>query len=485
MGIVLGAVTQSVTAAAFIVSSMVGGGLLTVRRALPVVACANLGTAALVLVAGFDVHLAVLFAVGLMGVAVAFDLGGPAKNLFATLFFAALLFFGLRQMRDAFGPLTKSDWFSDVAAMLQQSLIAAFLAGAVLRLVIQSSPAIAIIAITLARGGLLTGDQVIATIFGTGLGVGGAVVILSSNIRGVPRQIALYQALLSGAACLAVGSLVWLEHLTGWPLLVHGLRRIPGGEPFQLACAFAAMQTIAVLLAAMTSRWAAPLLARLAPASVADDLGQPAFIHAQALRDPSSALGLAMNEQQRMLDRLPLILDTVRVETAGNASVSAHELQTGTRSVARHVREFLADLAPRVRDTETSASLLSLQKRETIIGDATDTACDFVKAAQKLRGEPALASLLDPLIEGLHALVCTMIEAVERPDEADRELLLAMTSDRGDMMERHRRAVLNGAPTLAHDSRLQLYYLTSLFEREVWLMRQLAVSLPVRPGAIN
>src|SRR5512140_3343967 len=59
-GFILGSLTPSVTGVAFIVASLVAGGLVTARRALPVVACANLGTAALVLVASFDIHVAVL-----------------------------------------------------------------------------------------------------------------------------------------------------------------------------------------------------------------------------------------------------------------------------------------------------------------------------------------------------------------------------------------------------------------------------------------
>lgn len=476
-GFILGGLTQSVTAVAFIVASLAGGGLLTLRRALPVVACANFGTAALVLVASFDVHLAVLLILGLMGVAVAFDLGGPVRSAFAALFFAALLFFGLRQMKDAFGPLIAMPWFGQVASVLQSSLLAAFLGGAVFRLLIQSSPAIAIIAITLGRGGLLSSEQVIAVIFGTGLGVGGAVMLLSSNLRGVPKQIALYQALLSSAACLVVGGLFAVEHFTGWPLLVHQLRRIPGGEPFRLACAFVSMQVVGVGLAAATSRWAASLLERLAPPTAEQDLGRPVYIHQQARRDLVSALTLAEREQERLLARLPLMVDTARAETRATARVSAGEMHAGTLAVAQELQGFLRSLAEQAQDHETSEHLLRLERRQGLITDASETARDFVEAAKNLRGERALPALLDPMLEGLHALTETVIEAVAHPAEADRALLLAMTADRSEMMERLRRGLLTTSPELNHDTKLQLSYLTALFEREVWLLRQLAQTL--------
>jgi phosphate:Na+ symporter len=477
-GVVLGALTQSVTAVAFIVASLVAGGLLTVRRALPIVACANVGTAVLVLVASFDVHLAVLLVLGTMGLAAAFDLGGRGRAILSALFFAALLFFGLRLMRDAFGPLPTLPWFAGVAKIAQSSLLATFLTGAVLRLFIQSSPAIAIIGITLSHGGLLSGDQVLAMIFGTGLGVGGAVILLSTNLRGVPRQIALYQALLSTTAGLVTGTLFAVEHFTGWPLLAHGLRQLPGPATLQLAYAFAAMQSVALLLALGSVRWAVTLLERLSPATVEQDLSRPAFIQDQALRDPESALVLAEKEQTRLLGRLPQLLEAIRSENVAVTTIPAEVLHDGTTAVAAEVRSFLHEIAEHDRSGDASAQVLALQHRDGLLTAASETTRDFVHAAGKLRAEPALAPLLESLVEGLHALTQTVVEAVAEPANADRALLLAMTADRGEMMEKLRRNVLNASPTLAHETKLQLLYATTLFEREVWLLRQLAQTIP-------
>lgn len=481
-GFCLGGLTQSVTAVAFIVASLIAGGLLTVRRALPIVAGANFGTAALVLVASFDVHLAVLLVLGLMGLAVAFELGGPVRPALAALFFAALLFFGLRQMRDAFAPLPSLPWFASVAAAAQSSLLATFLLGAGLRLFIQSSPAIAILAVVLGRGGLLGADQVITMMFGTGLGVGGAVFLLSSNLRGVPRQIALYQALLSMAASLIAGSLFALERATGWPLLVAALHELPGTEALRLAGAFVAMQLIAVALAAASAPWAVKWLERLSPPTEEQELGRPEFIHEQARHDPESALDLAAREQLRLLGRLPQMLDTVRTETAGGVSPSAEVLHAATIAVGGELQAFLGNVSTVAVDAATAARWLELQRRQGLVLALDETAHGFVGAVGKLRAEKSLEAFLPTLVEGLHALTLTVIEAVDQPAGADRALLLAMTADRGDMMERLRRNVLAASPALLPEVRLNLVYLTALFEREVWLLRQLVQTLPGEHG---
>jgi phosphate:Na+ symporter len=218
-GFVFGAITQSSTAVAFILTSLVSGGLMSVAHALPIVAWANLGTVPLVFFASLNAHLAFLYLLGASGLALAFDFGSArARPALSALFSVGLLFLGLQLMKDAFAPLPGFSWFRDLAGFIQGSALATFVAGALLRVLVQSSSAIAVIAITLAHGGLLSTDQAAMMMFGTGAGVGLSIFLLSSNLRGVPRQIALYQALINGAAALVLFALYYIEHYTGAPV---------------------------------------------------------------------------------------------------------------------------------------------------------------------------------------------------------------------------------------------------------------------------
>ncbi len=472
-GVALGGLTQSVTAVAFMVASLVGGGLLSLGQALPIVVGANLGTALLVLVASFDVHLTVLLLLGLTGVAAALDLGGRARSVLGGLFFAALLFFGLRQMREALAPWPQTAGFAEVAAVARSSLLATFALGAVLRLLIQSSPAVAIVAITFWRAGVLGPEQAIAMMFGTGLGVGGAVFLLSSNLRGVPRQIALYQALLSMAASAAAGGLLAVERATDWPLLVHHLGALPGGETLRLAWAFVAMQVFAVALAVVGRRWAAPVLERLAPAPLEQELGRPAYIHDSGLADPESALELAAKEQQRLLGWVPRLLDAVRAETAGTA-IPAASLHRAALSVGGELDEFLGEIGTRRFDAVTMKRWLTLRRRQELVVALGATVYEFAAAWERL-GD--CERMRRAWAEGLHALAAEVVDALERPAQADLALLLAMTADRGEMMENRRRGMLDAAPGLAPEAQLELIHFTALFERAVWLLRQLVQSL--------
>src|SRR5262245_429693 len=66
-GLLLGIITQSATAVSFIVAGMTASGLLTLQRALLVVATSNLGTVALVFLAALDLTTAIYYLIGLTG----------------------------------------------------------------------------------------------------------------------------------------------------------------------------------------------------------------------------------------------------------------------------------------------------------------------------------------------------------------------------------------------------------------------------------
>lgn len=483
-GFVSGAITQSATAVAFILTSFVSTGLIGVARALPMVAWANLGTTVLVVFVSFDIRLAFLYVLGVSGLSLAFEVGGPRlRPAIAALFSIGLLFFGLQLMKEAFAPLPKFPWFGDLAAFLQGSALAAFVVGALLRLLIQSSSGIAVIAIALAHGGLFSGAQAAMMMYGTGAGVGLSILFLSSNLAGIARQLSLYQAALNAAASVLLAVLFYVEELTQAPLVLALTQRLASTESLQLAFAFVALQSTSVVLALATLRSAPRWLDRLSPATAEQDLSRPQYLNEQALADPESALDLVEKEQLRLLDRLPLQLDTVRPEAARPSQASAGGLHAASVALGGQVQTFLRELVEHHADPATTGRILQLEHRQKLLASLDETVHGFVSTLLTLRGEDASSAqtvdpLLDRLVESVSTLLLTATEAARSGDPDDLALLHRLTGDRGDLMERLRRTFSNAAPELDHQRKTHLFYLTSLFERIVWLLRQLAQSRP-------
>ncbi len=488
-GFLFGAVTQSSTAVAFILTSLVSGGLMSVAHALPIVAWANLGTVPLVFFASLNAHLAFLYLLGVAGLALAFDLGpSRLRPALSALFHVGLLFFGLQLMKEAFAPLPSQEGFRDLAAFIQGSALATFVAGALLRVLVQSSSAIAVIAIALAHGGLLSLDQAAMMMFGTGAGVGLSIFLLSSNLRGVPRQIALYQALINGVSGLVLCTLYYVEHYSGAPLVLSlSATLAPSPDsPVRLAYAFLFLQSTAVLAALVGSRPAAVWLARLCPPTDEQDLSRPRFISNEALADPDSALELADKEQVALLAQLPAQLDTLRQDAP--AAVPPAVRHRAAQAIALEIQGFLREIVEQSPDAQASARLLALEQRHALVVSLTDTVHDFTAALARLRNPGAAsAPLLESLLESLDTLLLTAIDAARLSDPEDLALLLRLTADRGDLMERLRRQLLASETTLDHARKSDLFYATSLFERAVWLLRQLGLAQQAlaKPAAVT
>ena len=308
-GFIFGAVTQSAIAVSFILAGLIAGGALTVSRALMIVGWANVGTAVLVFLAAIDVQLAVLYVVGLTGLAVAFDVAPRFKPGLAALFSIGLLFLGLNLMKQVFAPLPGFHWFQTVAEFSRGSEIAAAVFGMLLRTVIHSSSAIAVLAVILSHAGLLTDTQIIMLIFGSGIGVTLSSYLLSSEMKGIPRQIVLFHGAINGVAGLLCVGLTLIERATGWPLILSWVAAAPGGANARLSFAYLFVMLGVAGMAAVSARRAPAWLNRWSPPTVEQGLSQPRHLQNEALNDPDAALDLAEREEESLLARLPAYLN--------------------------------------------------------------------------------------------------------------------------------------------------------------------------------
>ncbi|GAI63905.1 unnamed protein product, partial [marine sediment metagenome] len=69
------------------------------------------------------------------------------------------------------------------------------------------------------------------------------------------------------------------------------------------------------------------------------------------------------------------------------------------------------------------------------------------------------------VVEGLHTILLTTVDAMESPEEYNIDLLISITEDRGDLMERIRKMYLTSERGLEVADKSTLLYLTNLYER--------------------
>lgn len=478
-GTALGVLTQSTNAATFIVINLISAGALTVRRAMPLVAWANLGTSVLVLLAVVDLRLAVLYLLGVTGLCHYFDLDSSARwrHLVGALLGLGVLFLGLQLMKGGAAPLRDLEMVQAALRFAASSEALLVLVGAAVAMVAQSSATVSVLAVTMASAGLFGEEATILLVLGASLGSGATTYLMAGNLEGTPRQLALFQALFKAVGVAILLPLFLIESHQGVALLRHTIDGHIPDLAHRAAAVYLLCQLVPALVLAPVYGPLSRLFDRLLPASRVEAMSRPAFLYDQALVDAESALPLVEREQERLIRHLPDYLDGVRAEPPATGHVPPDELHAATGSVARVIDSFLTELldAPLSRGALERGVLV--KTRQEIIVSLNDSVHELVAtiaaAAPEVRAQP----LTGNLVESLHALLLTLAEAAAHPEPESIALLIDLTADRAELMERIRRTLLRSETPPPYPVQQALFAMTILFERHVWLIRRYALLL--------
>ncbi len=208
-------------------------------------------------------------------------------------------------------------WFNVVLSQTHGSYLLAFCAGVVFSFLTQSTTAVAMIAVTLVKAGMLGVDETLMIVYGGNVGSTFSRMILASGLKGSSRQIARFQDLFKiGGSSLFV-LLFYVELYTRLPLVKALSAALTGRLETQTAlvnlfCNLAPAVLFMPLLGP-THR----LLDRFWPASAAEDFAKLKYLHPQALDEPESAIDLIEKEQARLVTRLPEYVDALRPPEPG------------------------------------------------------------------------------------------------------------------------------------------------------------------------
>lgn len=471
-----GAVTQSTSAVTFIVVSMVTAGLTTVTRALPVVAWANVGTSALVLVATLDIHLITLILLG--GVGSAYYLGFNDDERFrhgvGAVLGVGLLFLGLWLIKSGAAPVKDVAWVEQVLRFSSQFLLLQLLIGIGLAVVVQSSATVSVLAVTFFGVGLLTIDQAVMTVIGASVGSGLSVLIMSSNLRGTPKQLVLAQVGLKFLGALVVLPIFLLERYTGMPGVIWLLQALAETPSNQLAIGYTLLQVISALAGVLTCVWLCELAARIAPEDPEEGLGRPKYLYQQALDEADTALELLNKEQARMIARIPLMLDALRPDESSLDFLPVGTWRQVNAELSNSCRTFVLDLLSRGQEREILERVVNMRSRNELILHLSDGLAEFSETLDVSMGTDVAERTRRNLIEGMHLVLLTLDDC-NQGGEQEVMLLKALAHDRSALMERVRGDLVGG--DVDRESQAALLHATSLFERLVWLVQRFALLL--------
>jgi phosphate:Na+ symporter len=473
-GVAIGALIQNSSGIVFILVSLVTSRLSTVRAVLPIITWANVGCSALIFVTVLDLRLAILYLIGVAGAAFAFD-RSHKNHALGAIFGVGMLFYGIELMKTGSAPLKDLPWFAEALNGNSESLLLACAGGAGFAFVTQSSTAVSILTIGLAQTGLIGPFSAMMAIYGANVGSTFARMVLSSGLKGSVRQLTAYQDLFKISGAVVFVSLLYVEVLGGVPLVRAFVGLLSDRIEYQMAFVFLLFNLSTAVVFTSMGPAILSMLQWWLPTDDQEDLSTPQFLYEEALSEPATALDLLEREQLRLARRLRAYPEAMRAGPGSPARAQALGVHDPFSAVVARIEHFQHDLVNRQLGPDETERLTKLQSRLSLIVYLEDSLRMLTAATESVPPEGRLGSVVSSFVEALDFVLLTLLEALESAGGGESlVLLLQITGDRGDLMERIRQDYLADEGAVSSAERSVLLQATSIFERIIWMTQRLA-----------
>ena len=152
--------------------------------------------------------------------------------------------------------------------------------------------------------------------------------------------------------------------------------------------------------------------------------------------------------------------------------VSINDRHSAATRLAATISDFLANAVIHKQAEDFVDRIFALQSRNEMLISLQDTLQSFVTTMQNTTCDDR--SQIKVIIDSLHMLLIVLSETIQDENESS-DLLLELTFDRGDMMEKLRLSMINN--TYVDTAQRQSVFISSgIFERIVWLIRKITLS---------
>ena len=353
IGGLMTALTQSATLITILTAQFTSAGIFTFKNALAVMVGAGIGGTLLVQLLAFDIQLVYpLLALSLL-LRSRRLLGG---HLGGALLGLGLLLLGQQVMLGAVSSLEQDQLVGQVIEALARQPFLLFAVGLLLAIMIQSSNAVTILALSLNATRLL--DEQAALLVIVGANVGSPVTTLLSTWSGevAGRRVALGHLLLKLVAAALL--LPFAATLVRW-------LGVLSSEPSRLLANAHTLFNAAALLGLPLSAWLERLCQRLLPTPERQD--GPRYLDAGALDTPHLAYGLAYRETVRVAEGVHQLYQLAGQSLAGQNVKAAVAIQEKTIDyLVQEVVAYLVQIAGRVSQEQLSSLLDSISELEAL-----------------------------------------------------------------------------------------------------------------------
>ncbi|MET1411069.1 Na/Pi symporter [Roseibium sp. HPY-6] len=466
VGMVMIVLTQSGTAAVFLLVGLVRAGMMTLRQVQPVILGLNLGAGLIVLFLTLDIRVAVLLLIGVSGIFYAFG-SRHKEQVSGAAIGVGLLFLGFQIMRDAASQLETQAWFIQFVEATAGAPVLAFLAGMVLTVFAQSSIAVSAVMIVFLQSGLFQLQDGIMFVFGTNIGSSVLMVLLSANLTGVQRQVALYKLGFNAISASILLPLMYIEAVTGFPLVVHLLSHLSNDPGTQVALAYVLFNVLPAPFLLLLCGPTAELLQKLSPETRAEHGAKPKHLALPCQEPPPIVQRLIELETVRLLQLSSEAFDSMRCDRGAK---KLHANLEAAGALHKIIAEALQDLASNRSLSPDEHKHVDLLVRILYLTQEMRSALhDFGAEVYCLRKKSPDLWFADSAVEGLDAILNVLISVARDRNSDALDVLARLTSKKGNGINAIKVAYLQNEQLLSGQQKINVLNAMNLCERLIWL----------------
>ncbi len=474
-GVVSGVLIQSAPCFTFVQAGASSAGLVNVRRILPVIFWVNVGCSLLVRISVFNVSFLAPYVLGLCAIAWAFIRNRTWKLRVEVLLSVALIFYGLHSIKTGAAQAVSYPYIAEMVILSGESLVWAFFAGVALAAITQSSIAVTMVALSLARIGLFNLNQLILLVYGTMVGVSLLVWTLSWKLKGNAKQIALAQVLFDAGGVVLFLLLFVIEYYAGIPMVVALVSKAGADLSQQVANLYVFFNVAVACVFTLNTDGIHSILASLYPPTKEEMDSRASYLASTIHLDPGAAMDVVAKELFLNIAKLQTYLACTEANMDGKTSSPWETVRTPFMNVSSEIDSVLDDLSRESLSPGESAALMNLRRKQELSRNIENELAMLTRKIPEVHGMPELAVFARGLFEASNAIWTTFLAYLHSRDDYEGNALMIMTSDKGDLLARLRSAYADRIA--APGKKGELTDLIVHFERWVWLLNRFVLFL--------
>lgn len=474
-GAASGVILQSTSAALVILASLISAGALGVPQAIAILSGFSVGNCVLLFIISLNIAIPVMFLVGLCGIAMYLAKDEKYRNYFQIGLGLALIFFGIEMMAAGVKPLREEEWFTSAMAFSSNYPMLSIIAGLVLGFIAQSSTAVAMVAVGLARVNILTGPQTFLLIYGAAIGSTLFKVLLGQGFRGTSRQLVRFVNMFNIFGAVVFIILYYAEAYLHIPLLMALLNSLHIDLVHQVAIVFLLLNLTSAIFFLIIDNPLTRWLAKTLPPSEEEGLSQPKYLSEFMIDDPDSGLEMIRLEQIREFGHIAEFISTARENYTGTELSIRHD---AFKSLSQEVTLTTAEVAGMTMQAQTAKDHAYIQTRQAMLDQLADGTATWVRIIIRSRDYLLLKGLSDSCLESIDFLLNLAAETSKTNDLEDIRMFLVLSSSNGPSIEKLRKTYMESENPGSVNDKARLLDLTMATEKIIWLLNRLVSLKP-------